>query len=427
MSSESCIYLGFAVSKFSLAIIIIVSVLALLLLLLGHQFYSERDPSATNFVVYLLFALFGALTALATSNLIMIFIGLVIVSIAVTNLVKLYGNRSGLAGLQKFWIYLLVTDLLFCLGAAFFFGATGTLEIGASSDLLGIINKAYTGNYFKIAIAILGVSLMAKMAIIPFHWWLLDFAGSNSLALTNVITVFYRTVMMLIFMKIFAPLVSLWGHFFEVPLVAIAIITMTWANLAAVRSSDLRQLFIYSSIAHVGYFLVLFPTLLVESSVGLIAMVVFIVAFSIIHLGSFAVLHLFSSEGSVQTNFADLNGLGRRQPWLCLVVCLFLFALAGSPPMVTFLVRLMILKEVVLSGNYYILGALIINMAIAIFYYLRPIANMFIVKSTKEAGTPVELSYSLVIVIAFSALVALYLGIQPTSFLHWIQLSIAGI
>lgn len=426
LSGKGCVYLGFPVSKFSLAILIVVAVLSALSVLVGHQFYSERGKSVVNFAVYLLFATFGVVSALATSNLIVIFSGLVITSIAITYLIKIYGDQAIAKSVQKIWIYLLVTDLLFCLGVAFFYGATGSLNIGSSAELLETINKAYTGNFFRISIAIMGVSLMAKLAVIPFHWWLLEFAESSSLPLTNIISVFYRTAVMLIILKIFAPLVNLWGQFFEVPLIAIAIITMTWANLAAARVRDLRPLLIYSSIAHGGYFLILFPSLMLGNGIGIITMLIFIIAFSIMHLGAFALLHLFSSGNVVNTSFANLDGLGRRQPWVSLVLGLFLFALAGAPPLVTFLARLMIIREVALGGNYFILGALILNMAIATFYYLRPIARMFVLKPTGEAATSSEISYSFVIAIVFSALIALYLGIQPTSFINWIQLSVAG-
>lgn len=419
-------YLGFSVSKFSLAMMLIISFLSVLSLLLGLQYYSEKGRSATNFAVYLLFTTFGLLTTLATSNLIMIFVGLTITSISLIYLVKLYGDFPGEGSVQKLWIYMLVTDLLFCLGIAFFYGATGKLDIQPGSELLVIINEFHTGGLFKISIAILGLSLMAKMAAVPFHWWNLDFINSNSLPLINLISVFYRAATMLLAIKVFAPIVSIWGQFFEVPLMIIAIITMTWANLAAVRVRDLRALLVYSLIAHVGYFLTLFPTLMLEGGATIVTLIIFIVALSFIHLGAFALLYLFSSEGVVRSSFENLDGMGKRQPWISLALCLFLFALAGAPPMVTFLARLMVIREIASGGNYLVLAAIVINMAIAVFYYLRPITRIYLFKPTKHVVSTTEVSYSLITVIVFSAIIALYLGIQPTSFIHWIQLSVAG-
>lgn len=424
--NENCYFLGSAVSRFNISILIFVSVLSILSIMVGADTFSSAGRNVSNYIIYNLFAAFGIMSALATNNLLVMAIGLSITSISLTYLIKLYGLVADDKNVQKFWIYMVVTDLLFFLGVAFFYGATGRLSIDNASAIIEIVNEAYMGNYFRIGLAVLGVVLTAKMAIVPFHWWIIDFSDLNSAPVINSIVVFYRTAVMLIAIIIFAPLVKIWGTFLEIPIAALAVVTMSWANLAAFKAKDLKLLLIYSSLAHAGYFLAVFPALIIKGGGAETAMLVFVVAFALVHLGCFALLNLFMSEGGLKTDFANIDGLGRRHPWISLVLCLFLFALAGMPPLITFIARLMILKQIAISGNYFIMGAVIINMAVAVFYYLRPMARMFVLKPTKYAVAVTEIGYALVIVVVFTALAAVYLGIQPASLINLILVSVSA-
>lgn len=421
----TCKFLEFPVSKMSIMILLIVSILSILILLFGQQYYSEEGKNIVSFIVHFLFAAFGVFAAIATSNLIIIFASLAITSIALTFLLKKYGYFKNEVIYKKFWIYAFTTDLIFCFGAAFFYGAAGSFNISQVGDLVGTINEFYTGKFFNIAVVFMGISLMAKMAVIPFHSLNIEISSRGSLPVVIISSIFLRTAVMFIFLKIFAPLVNMWAETFQIPFVALAVLTMTWANFAAIKTKDINVMLTYSAIAHVGYFLVLFPSMLVENSGALTTVIIFIIAFSIIHLGAFSLLQLFLVNGSLQAKFENLDGLGKRNPWIAVVFSLFLFALAGAPPLITFLARLMLLKEVSLSGDYFVLGALLFNMALSVFYYVRPVARLFLIKETKSAISTQEINFSFIIVIVFSALIALYLGLQPASFINWIYLSVS--
>lgn len=423
MAGGPAYFINLPVSRFSLALLILVLVLAILFVLTAHDYYQMRGMNVARLVVYFLFATFGIVSALATVNVMVIFVGLVITSMALTFMLRSYGGDIGEIA-RKFWVYSLATDLIFCFGAVFLFGSIGTFDVGAGPGLISAVNEVYTGNYFRIGLAVMAVALFAKMAVVPLNWWVSDIVYLRSLPLIGIILFFYRAGVVLVALKLFAPLAAMWGEFFEVPIVIVAAVTMSWANLAAVRAYDMKSLLACSSIAHVGYILALFPTLMIADGSGAVSVVILVTAFSVAHLGALATLQTLSSDTADHTDFVSLIGLGRNHPWVALTLSLFLLALAGVPPLLGFISRFMAVRELALSGNYFILLIVAVNCALAVYYYTRPIAQMYLFKS--EGVSELEADYPLIVVIALAAIMIIYLGILPASFIHWIGLSVAG-
>lgn len=417
---------GDILPKSYLSLVIVSSVLSVFFLLASISYYQMRGVGVAGFVAYFLFAVFGVNIALATPNLIAIFIGLSITSIALIFLLKHYaGAESGVV--KKIWIYLLISDIVFCLGSVFFFGAAGTFNLSSGSGLVDTVNQFHTGNYFRISFAIIATALFAKLAVVPIHWWVLDIAAVRSLPLINAIVIFYRSAVVLIALSVFAPTVNMWSSFFEVPMMVIAVLTMSFANISAIKSRDMKELIGFSSIAHIGYILALFPAVVIAGGLGVPTIIFMTVAFAVSHMGALVLLQTLSSFDADRTSFNSLEGLGRRHSSMAVLLGLFLMSMACLPPFIGFLAKFMMLRELASNGSYLLLIIVALNFVTAFYYLARASAIVFCGRGGDVQEPVREIAYPIIVVLTIAAFIAVYLGLMPSSFINWIRLSMGGV
>ncbi|MFA6687223.1 MAG: proton-conducting transporter membrane subunit, partial [Desulfuromonas sp.] len=217
-----------------------------------------------------------------------------------------------------------------------------------------------------VAMVLVLVCFMYKLALFPMHFWTPDVYQGAANETTSIIATLPKVGAVLLLLR----LVSVAGADitqYTWVLAAFAVLSMTFGNLTALVQNDLKRLLAYSSIAHAGYVML---GILTADLLGMAAAVYYIIGYLLMNLGCFYVIYNIAPEGENVT-FDDLKGLSRRSPLLAMTLLVSAFGMAGIPPTIGFVGKFLVFTGAVHKGFYALVIIGVINAAIAIFYYLK--------------------------------------------------------
>ena len=225
-----------------------------------------------------------------------------------------------------------------------------------------------------------------KISLVPFHLWTADVYEGAPTSVTSYLSVISKGsavfVLMMILVKVFAPIVEQW----QMMLYAIIILTITVANLFAIRQQNLKRFMAFSSISQAGYLML---GVIAGSAQGMSALVYYVLVYLFSNLGVFGVISIIEQR-SGKVRMEDYNGLYRTNPRLSIVMMLSLFSLAGIPPFAGFFSKFFIFMSAAGEGFYLLVLLALVNTIISLYYYLLLVKAMFI--NTNDS--PIEAFHS---------------------------------
>jgi NADH-quinone oxidoreductase subunit N len=382
------------------------------------------DKSLVDSDVLMAFATSGAMLMMAAANLIVLFIGFEILSIAVYALsgVAKKEKTSAEASL-KYFILGCFASAFMLYGFALIYGATGNL------DLAVIAKSDNTMLYLALGLIIFGFAF--KIGLMPFHYWKPDAYQGAPITVVSFIAVVVQIAAVAAFFKLlatsFIEFSAVW-----VPVIAgLAVLSMTVGNLLALRQDSLKRMLAYSSIAHAGYILMAFVTLNSEELLYS-AITYYLLAYALMTIGAFAVLMLVTGAGEEQykkDRLMTFDGLGWESPALGFAMTLFMLSLAGIPPLVGFVGKFYVFNEVIKADMIWLVVAAAINSVISFYYYLRVVLAMYFKteygvkgkkRQTKGSSDEVLAVGYLKFVITISAVGVIFFGVYAQG---WTELS----
>jgi NADH-quinone oxidoreductase subunit N len=394
------------------------------LCILASFSYLERENAQTGeYYALILFSLVGQCVLATAADLIMLFIGLEISSIATYVLAGFLRDdrRNNESALKYFLLGSFATAFLLY-GIAWIYGLVGSTNLDEIRRALEGGNRPNV--LVGLAIALLFVGFGFKVSIAPFQVWAPDVyqgaaapvsafmsAGPKAAAFA----VFFR-----VFMTSFRPLNDRW-----MPLVwACALLTMLIGNFAALLQTNVKRMLGYSSIAHAGYVLV---ALTASSQIGIASAMFYLASYALMNIGAFSVISHVASRHERHVKIDDLAGLGRREPVISALLAIFVFSLIGVPLTGGFFGKFYVFQAALNSHLVWLTVLGLVNSAIAAYYYLKIIVAIYMREpeaATLQLPPP---SPSLRIAIWASALGTLFLGIFPSSVLAFASVSAAAL
>jgi NADH-quinone oxidoreductase subunit N len=376
-----------------------------------------------EYYALLLSATLGMILMAASSDLITIFLGLELMSLALYVLVGFRRARldSSEAALKYFLLGAFASGFLLY-GIALLYGATGTTNLGRMA--LFLADSPMLGNPMLVMGGLLLlVGFGFKVAAVPFHMWTPDAYEGAPTTVTGFMSAGAKAAGFAALLRV--VIVALGGLQTEWrPLLSwIAILTMTVGNVTALLQTNMKRMLAYSSIAHAGYLLV---AVAAGGLDGGSAALFYLAVYSVMNLGAFGVLALLGREQEERVLLSDLAGLGVRHPALAAAMTLFMLSLGGIPPTAGFMGKVYVFGVAVKAGLVPLVIVGVLNSVVAIFYYLRVTVAMYM---QEPQGEPVEVAWATPAVIAGVAAVALTIwwGIQAHDLLEQAQRSILGL
>ncbi len=351
-------------------------------LLLDGWLRREEMDGAEAYVLMLLSASGGLMMASA-NDLIVMFLGLEVLSIAVYVLAAMHLRKitSQEAGV-KYFVLGAFSSAFFLYGIALTYGATGTTNLVEISSFLSTTVLADNG-LMLAGLALLLVGFAFKVSAVPFHFWTPDVyqgAPSPSVAwMASGVKVAGFAGLLRVFYLAFGTYRLDWQ-----PIVyAVAAITMVVGSVLAVVQTDVKRMLAYSSINHAGFVLVAVQA---ASERGVEAALFYLAAYTFMVAGSFGVVTVVSRKGDIGNSLDDYRGLSRDRPLLALAFALFLFAQAGVPLTSGFFAKFYVITAAIDAGSTWLAVIAMLTAVVAAFLYLRIIVSMYM--SVEDAGEP---------------------------------------
>jgi NADH-quinone oxidoreductase subunit N len=377
-----------------------------------RRFELERG----EYYALVLSACLGAMIMAASTDLIVLFLGLETLSIPLYVLAAFRrGNvRSQEAGMKYF--------LLGSFSTAFFLYGVALLYGAAGSTRLGVVNAAVDLDYGDLTpllgagVALLTIGLAFKVALVPFHAWAPDVYEGSPLPVTAYMAVIAKVGAFAAVVRVFPlGLPALSGEW-TLLLGALSIATMVLGNLVAIVQRSMKRLLAYSSIAHAGYLLM---GIAAGSPDGIWAMTFYLVVYLFMTLGAFAVVLLLERAGEEADAIEDYTGIGARAPWLAGAMTVFMVSLAGLPPTAGFIGKLYLFNAALGAGQTAVALVAALTSVVSVYYYLRVPYLMF--SGPAQPGVQVLGAPAVRFAIITAAAVVLLLGVLPRALTEAVQ------
>ncbi|HEX6576396.1 MAG TPA: NADH-quinone oxidoreductase subunit N [Gemmatimonadaceae bacterium] len=391
---------------------------------LSMDYNSREGITAAESHVLVLFATAGMMTLAAARDLMIVFLGIEIMSVAVYVLAGFNrrSEKSAEGAIKYFLLGAFATGFLLY-GIALVYGATGTTNLLAIGERVREVGLS--SNVLLVAgVALLVIGFGFKVALAPFHMWAPDVYEGAPTPITAYMAAAVKAGAYAGFMRVwleaFAGVPTSWHG----AIWWLAVATMVVGNLVALSQKNIKRMLAYSSIAHAGYILV---AIVVATPAASGAFMFYLLAYTLATFGAFGVVSALERNGAARLNIEDYAGLWNVQPWLATSMAVFMLALLGFPIFggIGFFAKYWIIQSAIQAPVPQVKLAiiLVITSVVSAGYYLYVVMVMFMRPRADNAAPVTTPSGWTRSVIAAAAILILALGILPNSVVRWTQRS----
>ncbi len=373
-------------------------------------YIDERNIPAGDYYVLGLLATLGMMILVSAHSLLTIYLGVELLSLplyAMTAIRRHSGHGSEAA--MKYFVIGSIASAMLLYGMSLLYGATGYLDlqnIAAAVIVHGQDERAMLS--FALVFILAGVGF--KLAAVPFHMWAPDVYDGAPTSVTLFLSAAPKIAAMGMMLRLLTlGLINLAGDWQAVILI-MALSSTIIGNLIAIAQSNIKRMFAYSTISHMGYALF---GILAATPAGYAAALYYVLIYAVMSVGAFGLLVLLSRSGVEIESLSDLNGLNKRNPWLAFMMMVVLFSMAGVPPTVGFFAKLLVLKALVDVHSTWVAVVGLVVAVVGVFYYLRIIKIMYFDES--RDSTCIRLPRAAMALFSLNCLSLLYLGIFPSA------------
>jgi NADH-quinone oxidoreductase subunit N len=387
---------------------LVVLAVGALTILSSTAYLRQEKSDSGEFYILLLFSLAGQCLMAAANELMMVFIGLEVSSIASYILAGyIRDDKRGNESALKYFLLGSFATAFLLYGVAWVYGMTGStnlVEIRAALEK-GVPSMTMVG----AAAALMLAGFAFKISAAPFQVWAPDVYQGAPAPVSGFLSAGPKAVAFAVMIRVFQTAFESISSRWEPVLWIMALATMTIGNFAALSQSNIKRMLGYSSIAHAGYVLVAVTS---HSTTGTAAAMFYLAAYGLMNYGAFAIITHVAGKGETHVTLDHLKGLSQRQPAVAATLTLFLLSLIGVPLTAGFFGKFYIFKAAVDSQLLWLTALGLLNSAVAAYYYLRVLVVMYMhePETTEHAA---ELPGGIRITMWITAAATLVLGIFP--------------
>ena len=370
--------------------------------------YNAREGiDRFEYPVLIVLAALGMMVMVSASDLLSLYIGLELQSLSlyVVAAIRRDSVKSSEAGLKYFVLGALASGMLL-FGASLVYGFSGTTAFaglaaqltGASTPSVGLV----------VGLVFVMVGLAFKVSAVPFHMWTPDVYEGAPTPVTAFFAAAPKLAAMGLFMSVlagpFGGLVEQWSQI----VIVLAIASMVLGAFAAIAQTNIKRLMAYSSIGHVGYALV---GLAAGTEDGYSAVLIYMAIYMVMTLGAFAVILAMQRSGRMVEEIGDLTGLSRTNPMMAGMMLIFMFSMAGIPPLAGFYAKLYVFLAAVEAGLYFLAVIGMVTSVVGAYYYIRIVKVMYFDEPAEAFDKPMGRSLAAIIAVS-SILVVAFIAFQ---------------
>jgi NADH-quinone oxidoreductase subunit N len=372
------------VDGFSVFVTALIAASVVLAALLADGFLRrERLEGPELYVLMLLSATGGVMMAMA-NDLVVLFLGLEVLSIALYVLAGFDLRRAESSeSALKYFVLGAFSSAFLLYGIALIYGATGSTNLGAIRDFLGSNVLTHDG-LLLAGFALLLVGLGFKVAAVPFHVWTPDVYQGAPTPVTAFMASASKAAGFAALLRVFVSTFDLYQDDWRPVIFVLAVLTLLVGSVLAIVQNDVKRMLAYSSISHAGFVLV---GVQAASDRGVSGALFYLLAYTFMVVGSFGVVTLVGRRGDADHDISSYRGLAARQPVLALAFTIFLLAQAGVPFTSGFLAKFYVIGAAVDSNSYALAILAMLAAAVSAYLYLRIVVAMYM-SGDEDEGAP---------------------------------------
>ena len=363
----------FTSDAFSAFVKILILAGASLAVILSLDYNRKNHIARFEFPVLMVLSVTGMMVMASASNLMTLYLGLELQSLALYVLAAFARDdlRSSEAGLKYFVLGALASGLLLY-GISLIYGFSGTMDFAGLARTLSQPSTASPGLIVGIVFVLVGLAF--KISAVPFHMWTPDVYEGAPTPVTAFFSTAPKVAAMALLLR---TMVTPFGHqliAWQQLIVLVSIASMILGALAAIGQHNIKRLMAYSSIGHMGYALI---GLAVGTPEGIRGVLIYMVIYVFMSAGTFACIIAMRRRGRSLEQISDLSGLARTDPGLALAFAVFMFSMAGIPPLSGFFGKLYVFLAAVQTGMWALAIIGVLTSVVGAFYYLRIVKVMY--------------------------------------------------
>jgi NADH-quinone oxidoreductase subunit N len=402
---------------------LLVYIMAGVIVIYCKHYIVDKKLLKGEFYAIFLFAVLGMLLMIAANNMLILYLGLELLSLALYGLVAL--NRDSVKATEsamKFFILSALSSGILLYGISFIYGATG-----GNLQLDGVFQAAYTGpgqntNILVFGLVFIVAGLVFKLGLVPFHMWVPDVYEGASLPVTMIIGTVTKLAAVIFIIRFLIGGLLILSPQWSVMLSFLAFLSLFLGNIAAIMQTNIKRMLGYSAIANMGFVAFALMTVTVE---GISAMLFYIVVYVLASLAGFGVLTLLSRDHYECEEIKDLAGLNRSHPIYAFILLLVMFSLAGIPPLVGFYAKFKVLEALMAVGYVRSVIFAVIMSIIGAYYYLRIVKVMYFEEANAELRIADASVFSRFVLVV-NGLALLVFGVLPNSLMVYCLKLVTG-
>ncbi len=382
-------------------------------LVYGREYVQSRDMlRGGEMYVLILLALLGQMVLISAGNLLTIYLGLELMSLALYALVAIRrDNSESTESAMKYFVLGSLASGFMLYGMSMIYGATGSLDLAQIGQTIVRGDQMQLALVFGLVFLVAGVAF--KLGAVPFHMWIPDVYTGAPTAVTLVIAAAPKLAAFAMTLRLLVTGLGDLTFDWQQMLMIMAVLSLAIGNLTAIMQTNFKRMLAYSTISHMGFVLLGLMSGSVDGAVNVNASaygssLFYMIVYVLTTLGTFGVIMLLSQEGFECETIDDLKGLNKRSPMLAGVLLVLMFSLAGIPPLVGFYAKLVVLQAVIQSGMIWLAIVAVLFSLIGAFYYLRvvkvvyfdePSADRVITGVSGPAGTVLGVNIGILVLL----------------------------
>ena len=354
----------------------------LIVVIMADSWVQSQQRIAGEFYMLILSTLLGMFVMMSSGNFLLFFLGLEMASVPLACMVAFDRDRKESAeGAAKYILVATFSSGVMLFGISFIYAATGTLYFEDVATAISASPLTIMGLVFFFS------GLGFKISLVPFHFWTADTYQGAPTPVTGYLSVISKgaaaITLCTILMKVFQPMIEYWDYMLYI----VIVLSITVANLFAIRQSELKRFMAFSSISQAGYIML---AVVGNSQLGVAALTYYVLVYIVANMAVFTVINVVEQNNDGRTDMAAYNGFYQTNPKLSFLMTLALFSLAGIPPFAGMFSKFFVFMAGVQQGDpmaYFVVFIALVNTVVSLYYYLLIVKAMYITKTDTPLPT----------------------------------------
>jgi len=382
-----------------------------LTLVIARGFLERHGMARFEYPILVVFATLGMMLMISANDLIALYLGLEMQSLSLYVIAAFQRDdtRSTEAGLKYFVLGALASGMLLY-GSSLIYGFAGTTNFDQLGELFGHHHGGSPGMGVIFGIVFILAGLAFKVSAVPFHMWTPDVYEGAPTPITAFFSVAPKIAALALFMRVmvgpFGDLLAQWQQI----IIFVSIASMVLGAFAAINQRNIKRLMAYSSIGHVGYALI---GIAVGNADGIRGVLIYLAIYLIMNVGTFACILCMRRGERMVENIDDLAGLSKSHPMLAMAMAVFMFSMAGIPPLAGFFGKLYVFLAAIEAELYALAIIGVLTSVVGAFYYLRIIRVMYFDELEESLEKPVDRELGIVLTATGVIVVLFFLYPSP--------------